>query len=56
MWIVYLELLGIPLAIFAWILYRTLVKKEVWRKVEPDLQLAAFVGAVWYLVYFVLLR
>ena len=56
MWAVYLELTGIPLAIFAWILYRIIFKKHGWSKVRPDLQLALFVCAVWFLVYFVLLR
>ena len=56
MWAVYLELIGIPLAIFGWLLYRVIIKKETWAKIGPDLQLALFVCTVWVMVYFVLLR
>jgi hypothetical protein len=56
MWSIYLELFGIPVAIFAWILYRLIIKKKPWSEIGPDLQLAAFVSGVWALVYFFLLR
>lgn len=56
MWALYLELYGIPVAIFAWVLWRWLFKKKSWKEILPDLQLAVFVSVVWTLVYFVLLR
>ena len=56
MWASYLELFGIPLAVFGWVLYKWIIKKKPWIEIQPDLQLAAFVTGVWTLVYFVLLR
>jgi hypothetical protein len=56
MWILYLRLFGIPIAIIAWVLSRWIIKKKPWSEIGPDLQLAAFVTGVWILVYFVLLR
>jgi hypothetical protein len=56
MWSVYLELFGIPLAIFGWLLYRFIIKKRTWAEIQPDFQVAVFITGVWVLVYFVLLR
>jgi len=51
MWVVYLELFGIPMAVFGWVLYGLIIKKKPWTEIQP----AVFVSAVWALVYFVLL-
>jgi hypothetical protein len=56
MWSVYLELLGIPLAIFLWLLYRAIIKKQKWNQLKHDVELGLFVCGVWGLVYYVLLR
>ena len=53
---VYLELFGVPIAIFGWVLYSLLIKGKKWMTVKPDFQVSAFVCFVWYIVYFVLLR
>ena len=54
MWAVYLELMGIPVPIFAWIFYRFIFKKEDWSKIRPDLQLVFLyvVSVFWFILFF----
>jgi hypothetical protein len=53
---IYLRLLGIPVALLAWILFQLLYKKRSWLEVKPDVQVTTFILAVWAVVYLVFLR
>jgi succinate-acetate transporter protein len=50
-----LRIVWYPYGSFWWVLYGLIIKKKPWIEIQPDLQLAVFVSAVWALVYFVLL-
>jgi hypothetical protein len=56
MYIIYLRLLGIPLALIGYILYQVFIRKKNWRLVQEDVRLTSFILVVWGLVYFVLLK
>jgi hypothetical protein len=56
MFIIYLRILGIPVAIIGWLVFQLIVRKRTWKEIQGDAQAAAFMIAVWIIVYLVLLR